>query len=189
MFEDVLEEAKDGLAPNDLGRVLIDHEALEGPIVVPLQPLEEQNAESVIHAIQNVLNSKQDLDINDALNITVGVIDLPKGAGRKKITKLIGDNNSIHRKRSMVEIVNEDEMCMACAIGVARCKKHKVSNNEWKSLEITGQTMEESILQHNKVPDWYYKDVTKKNRNKQGKLAQLLWKHAKVSTDTPASIM
>ena len=36
MFEDVLHEDNDVLAPKNLGRVIIDHKALDRPIVFPL---------------------------------------------------------------------------------------------------------------------------------------------------------
>ena len=37
MFEDILDEARGDLAGNDLGRVVIHHDGLQDPIVVPLQ--------------------------------------------------------------------------------------------------------------------------------------------------------
>ena len=38
MFEDILDEARGDLLGNDLGRVVIHHDGLQDPIVVPLQP-------------------------------------------------------------------------------------------------------------------------------------------------------
>ena len=38
MVEDILDEARRDLAGNDLGRVVIHHDGLQDPIVVPLQP-------------------------------------------------------------------------------------------------------------------------------------------------------
>ena len=39
MFDHVLNEARGDLVGNDLGRVIIQHEGLHDPIVIPLQPM------------------------------------------------------------------------------------------------------------------------------------------------------
>ena len=40
------------LAGNDLGRVIIQHEGLHDPIVIPLQPWDEINADVVMGTIE-----------------------------------------------------------------------------------------------------------------------------------------
>ena len=48
MFEDILREAMEEKTGNDLGRVIIHHNALDNPIIVPLRPLEELNASTIM---------------------------------------------------------------------------------------------------------------------------------------------
>ena len=48
MFEDILDEARGDLAGNDLGRVVVHHDGLQDPIVVPLQPWDRLNVEVVM---------------------------------------------------------------------------------------------------------------------------------------------
>ena len=43
MFEDILDKAQGDLAGNDLGRVVVHHDGLQDPIVVPLQPWDRLN--------------------------------------------------------------------------------------------------------------------------------------------------
>ena len=99
IFEEVLERARGNLAGNDLGRVVIHHNGLHDPIIVPLQPWEHLNADKVMEVIEKVINSNQDLSIDDSFEITVGSIDLPKGGAWRRITKMKGEKNSLHLKK------------------------------------------------------------------------------------------
>ena len=66
MFDAVLERAREGLAPNDLARVVLRHEALHHPVVIPLQEADRIDADVVMGQIENVLQSEEDLSINDS---------------------------------------------------------------------------------------------------------------------------
>lgn len=81
-----------------------------------------------------MLNSNKDLTIDESFDISVGTIDLPKGSAgpRRKITKIKGKSNSLQLKTSIVTIENEDEMCMARAIGVSWAKLNRCTPEEWK---------------------------------------------------------
>ena len=93
MFEHVLQEARGDLAGNDLGRVVIQHDGLHDPIVVPLQPWDQLDSSKVMDTIEKVLNSHQNLAVDESMDIAVEIVDLPKGGARKRITKIKGDNN------------------------------------------------------------------------------------------------
>lgn len=79
MFDDVLSQARGHDA--DLGRVVLSHPNLNNPIVVPLQPLQNLDADTVMSEITKVLNSNETLSVGEHLLVTVGSIDLPKGGG------------------------------------------------------------------------------------------------------------
>ena len=72
MFEQVLEEARGNLAGNDLGRVVIQHDKLHDPIIIPLQPLDQLNADVVMGTIEKVLNSNQNLTVDESMDILIG---------------------------------------------------------------------------------------------------------------------
>ena len=58
MFEDILDEARGDLMGNDLGRVVIHHDGLQDPIVVPFQPWDRLNVDVVMGQIEKVLNQE-----------------------------------------------------------------------------------------------------------------------------------
>ena len=76
-FEDAINQARVDFAGRDLGRILIHHDGLHDPIVVPLQPWDELNADKVIGIIEKVLNSNQNLAADESSDVTVGTVDLP----------------------------------------------------------------------------------------------------------------
>ena len=119
MFDNFLFQARGDLAGNDLGLVVIQHEALHNPIIVPLRPWDELIANTVMETIEKVLNSHENLRMDDSLDITVGSIDSPKGGARLRITRLEGEGNSIEKKKSIVIVVNNDQLCMPRATSVS----------------------------------------------------------------------
>ena len=76
MFEHVLQEGRGNLAGNDLGRVVIQYDGLHDPIVIPLQPWDQLNADVVMGTIEKVLNSNQNLTVDESMDISIGSVDL-----------------------------------------------------------------------------------------------------------------
>ena len=101
------------------------------------------------------------------------------------MTQVRGERNSVHQKTSMVEIQNEDLLCMARAIGVSWVKTIQVSTQEWQELtkDQANMTMVEKVLHHKKAPSYYYKDLTKKNKKEQKNLVVRLYRVADVPVD------
>ena len=93
MFEDVLNQAGGDIAGNNLRRVVIHHDGLQGPIIVPLQTWDQLDVNKVMEIIEKVLNSHQELLINESFIIVIGTIALAKGSGglRHRITKIKGE--------------------------------------------------------------------------------------------------
>ena len=109
MFED---EARSNLAGNNLGLVVIHHNGLQDPIVVPLQPWDRLNVDIVMGQIEKVLNSRQELTVNESFEIKIRRIDLPKGSTRQPLTSLQGDKNSIKIKKLIMTLENDNQLCM-----------------------------------------------------------------------------
>ncbi len=166
MFDDVLDQARGDLAGNDLGRVVIHHEGLHDPIIVPLQPWDDLNSDTVLGAVEKVLNSNQDLSVDNSFEISIGSIDLPKGGKRRRITRLHGKNNSLQLKKSIVTIENDDQLCMARAIGIAWAKRNRCTPEEWKNIvkERGLNSNLELCLKYGKVPESYYMNLKKKTK-------------------------
>ena len=134
MFEDVLDEARGDLAGNDLGRVVIHHDELQDPIVVPLQPWDRLKVDVVMGQIKKVLNSHQELAMKESFEITIGTINLPKGSRKRPLTSLEGDKNLIQIKQSIVTIDNDDQLCMRRAIRGGWTKLNQCTKEERDDL-------------------------------------------------------
>ena len=190
MFEHVLQEARGNLAGNDLGRVVIQHDGLHDPIVIPLQPWDQLNADVVMGTIEKVLNSNQNLTANESMDISIGSVELPKGGARKKITKIKGKGNSLELKQSVITIENDDNLCMARAIGVSWAKLMRCTPEQW--TEVTKNRGNKSnlqlVLEHRKVSKSYYESLCRKTLKHQGQLAEALCQMAGVPMDRAASL-
>lgn len=68
--------------------------------------------------MSSVLNSHQNLSLDYSVTLDMGVIALPEGGSKVRMNRIKNDSNCIHRKHSIVQIVNEDQMCMARAVAV-----------------------------------------------------------------------
>jgi hypothetical protein len=80
MFEDVLTKAKG--SEQDLSCVIVRHPELNHPIVVPLDKWSNINTNTVMTAVENVLNSDQKFSLSDQTEVLIGNISVPKGSGR-----------------------------------------------------------------------------------------------------------
>lgn len=116
MFDDVLSRARGN--NNDLGRVIITHPELNNSIVVPLDSWSNINSQRVMEAVENVLNSDENVPLDTAMQVTIGNIAIRSGSGTMSITRLKGARNSIALKKSLLQVSNDDQMCMATAIGM-----------------------------------------------------------------------
>ena len=166
LFDDVLNEVRQGALGNSLGRVIIEHKGLSNPIVVPLRELDKIDGSTVMDEITKVLQSNEELSVYDCCTITVGRIDIPSARGRKlPITVLSGENNSLHRKQSIISMPS-DNLCMPMAIAVCFMKLCTLlSPDEWKTLTKDDQgSMIDKVLKHKSTPKWYYKHVVDKSR-------------------------
>ena len=125
------------MAGNDLGCVVIQHDGLQDTIVVPLQPWDQLDSNKVMDTIEKVLNSHQNLAVDESMDIAVGIMDSPKAGAKKRITKIKGDNNSLQLKKSFVTIENNNQLCMARAIGLSWAKLNLCKPEECAEIAIT----------------------------------------------------
>ena len=181
MFDDVLAQATAGYDSDDIGRVVIHHDDIE-PIVISLRKITELTSECIMEHVVNVLNSHQELSLDSSFMISIGLIALPRGGtNRRYLTKLRGPDNSIAKKRSMVQIVNDDNMCLARAIAVGWAQHHIVSKSEWEAIKKerkVGQRNLDLILEHKAMPRSHYIHVRTKGHQAQKELAEIFMQMA-----------
>ena len=66
---------------------MIQHDGLQDTIVVPLQPWDQLDSNKVMDTIEKVLNSHQNLAVDESMDIAVGIMDLPKAGAKKELRK------------------------------------------------------------------------------------------------------
>lgn len=190
MLRDAIERAsQDHNSSTDLVRIVLHHREIE-PIVVTLRPIKDMTAEAVLETVSSVLNSHQHLSLDSSVTLDVGVIALPKGGSKVRMNRIKGDGNCIHRKHSIVQIVNEDQMCMARALAVAWGRSIQCTKEEWMAVTMNRdqKTNLELIMETCKMPKTHYKNLIRKNSNEQTKLAKELLNRAGLPCDRKLSI-
>ena len=124
IFHHLLEEVKEGMAPNDQVRFILRFEQLETPISLPFMTVERLTAERVYSELERVIQSNQEFRLNDTVTIDINHVESPVGSGRKKRTTFDIDDY-LDEKNSVVRIRNKDDLCLARALVVARAKIDK----------------------------------------------------------------
>ena len=134
IFHHLLEEVKEGMAPNDQVRFILRSEQLETPISLPFMTVERLTTERVYSQIERVIQSNQEFRLNDTVTIDINHVESPVGSGRKKRTTF-DINDYLDEKNSVVRIKNNDDLCLARAlvVGIAKADKDPRYNQIKKS--------------------------------------------------------
>ena len=124
IFHHLLEEVKEGMAPNDQVRFILRSEQLETPISLPFMTVERLTAERAYSQCERVIQSNQEFRLNDTVTIDINHVESPVGSGRKKRTTFDIDDY-LDEKNSVVRIKNKDDLCLARAlvVGIAKVDK------------------------------------------------------------------
>jgi hypothetical protein len=141
MFQEVINKAASDYSKDDKARITIAHEDLPDEIFIHLQDLSNLTGETVMNRFEKVLNSHQNMSVNDSFKISVGLMRTKRGGGRVKPLLPHLNNtvfSSIINKTSIVEIVgSEDEnekICAAMSIVVCMAKLDGMKRSEYKNL-------------------------------------------------------
>ena len=111
IFHHLLEEIKEGMAPNDQVRFILRSEQLETPISLPFMPVERLTAERVYSELERVIQSNQEFRLNDTVTIDLNHVVAPAGSGekgKKRTTYNIDDY--LNEKNSVIRIKNKDDV-------------------------------------------------------------------------------
>ena len=187
MFQQIINELRRLLPHDDLGRIVIHHPNLQNPIVVSLRTLDKLTVDAIMGEIERVLNSHEELTLDRGFVIDVGVIQMPRGGrGKGYITNV---NEALSKKKSIVEIRNKDNMCMARALVVAWAKHNITTIQEWQGLTtIRNMDPVTKALTFKKVPLWFYRHLKENKRRSQDEFARELCRRARVNPNQPASL-
>ena len=131
IFEHLLNDVTAGMNEKDQVRFVLRSTQLETPISLPFMPVQQLTPEHVFSQLERVIQSNQDFRLNDTVKVDIIHVVAPEGSGRKKRTVLdIGE--FLHKKRAVITILNNDDLCLARALVVAIAKIEK--DPRYKSL-------------------------------------------------------
>ena len=130
IFEHLLSDVTAGMNEKDQVRFVLRSTQLDTPISLPFMPLHQLTPERVFSQIERVIQSNQDFRLNDTVTVDIISVKAPQGSGRKRTVLDIGE--FLHKKRTIISILNNDDLCLARALVVAIAKIEK--DPRYKSL-------------------------------------------------------
>ena len=85
MFQNLLNDLRNDLQNGDLVRFYMNHPMLYAPIIIPAQPTEEISIEDIMPEIEKVLQSEEELHLDEHFEIHVGILRIPRGGRGEKV--------------------------------------------------------------------------------------------------------
>ena len=135
IFEDVLDRVGDGIADNDMVRVVLQATGLDKPISLPFMRNDHLTVDRFMTRIEHVLQSHEELKVGEDWDLSFVHLRMPVGGktGRKAFMKWEEKKKSM---RCLVRITEPiDSLCCARAI-VTGIAKHEMSatSNSWSNI-------------------------------------------------------
>ena len=127
IFEHLLSDVTEGMDERDQVRFVLRSEQLDTPISIPFLPLAQLTPERVFSAVQRVMQSNREFRLNDTVTVDLIHVEAPQGSGRSK-RSVVNIKEYLHKKKSVIVIRNNDNLCLAHALVVAIAKIEKASN-------------------------------------------------------------
>ena len=127
IFEHLLNDVTEGMDEKDQVRFVLRSEQLDTPISMPFMTVEQLSTERVFSQIERVIQSNRDFRLNDTVTIDIIHVEAPQGSGRSK-RDVLNIKDFLHKKKSVITIRNNDNLCLARALVVAIAKIEKDPN-------------------------------------------------------------
>ena len=121
IFQQILDETVGSVPPQDQVRFLLHSNQLDKPIHFPFMPAERLTTEHILAKFEQVIQSNQESRLNDTVEINVIHVSMPIGRKGSKRSE-VNLEKHLEKKRSVVRIRNDDDLCMARALVVAKAK-------------------------------------------------------------------
>ena len=124
IFEHLLKDVTTGMNDQDQVRFVLRSTQLDTPISIPFIPVVQLTPERVFSQIERVIQSNRDFRLNDTVVVDIVHVEAPQGSGRSRRT-ILNIKEFLHKKRSIIIIRNNDDLCLARALVVAIAKIEK----------------------------------------------------------------
>ena len=129
IFDHLLSDVTVGMAERDQVRFVLRSDQLDTPISIPFMPVPQLTPERVFSQIERVLQSNRDFRLNDTVTVDIIHVEAPQGSGRSRLKRDILDiREYLHKKKSVITIQNNDNLCLARALVVAVAKAENAPN-------------------------------------------------------------
>ena len=140
ILEQLLNDVTEGMNERDQVRFVLRSTQLDTPISIPFMPLIQLTPERVFSQIERVVQSNRDFRLNDTVTVDIIHVEAPQGSGRSKRT-ILNIKEYLHKKKSVIVIQNNDNLCLARALVVAIAKVENAPN--YKDLTKPGRRTQE----------------------------------------------
>ena len=140
IFEHLLNDVTEGMNQKDQVRFVLRSDQLDTPISMPFMSVEQLSTERVFSQIERVIQSNRDFRLNDTVTIDIIHVEAPQGSGRSK-RNVLNIKDFLHKKKSVITIQNNDNLCLARALVVAIAKIEK--DPKYKDLMKPGTRTQE----------------------------------------------
>ena len=121
IFQQILDETIGGVPPQDQVRFVLHSNQLEYPINFPFMAPNRLITERILAEFERVIQSNKEFWLNDTVEINVIHVSMPMG-GRGTKRSEVNLEKHLDKKKSIIRIRNDDELCMARALVVAKAK-------------------------------------------------------------------
>ena len=142
IFEQLLNDVTEGMDERDQVRFVLRSDQLDTPISMPFMPVIQLTPERVFSQIERVVQSNRDFRLNDTVTVDIIHVEAPQGSGRSRPKRgILNIREYLHKKRSIVTIKNNDNLCLARALVTAIAKIEKAPN--YRNMMRTGNKIQE----------------------------------------------
>ena len=123
IFEHLLNDVTAGMNEKDQVRFVLRSTQLDTPISMPFMPVQQLTPERVFSQIERVIQSNRDFRLNDTVVVDIVHVEAPQGSGRRRT--ILNIKEFLHKKKSVITLQNNDDLCLARALVVAIAKIEK----------------------------------------------------------------
>ena len=142
IFDHLLNDVTRDMDERDQVRFVLRSDQLDTPISIPFMDVLQLTPERVFSQIERVVQSNRYFRLNDTVTVDILHVEAPQGSGRSRLKRDILDiREYLHKKKSIITIKNNDNLCLARALVVAVAKIENAPN--YKNLIRSDRRMQE----------------------------------------------
>jgi len=132
LFEKLIEKSTENLSSNDLIRYCLFSNKLDKPISTKLMGVHEVTVETILSKIMKVLQSKDEIFLDESLQIEVVTLRRPIGGARHRRHINIAVDRL--KKRSILSVNADDDFNVCCAKAIILAKGVLENDPDLKTL-------------------------------------------------------